>query len=170
MVFCTNEGIGIPYYSVQYLLRKYKKIRKVENKDVSGLKKPPSTIDELYIKIMSLRNRERKCSKDLTQDLRVDSGHSDDKSTLFQNLIKDIILIDLELFYLFSYSNATPPKMSKSIFTMNKYIFRRPSGGYLMCSTGRGVLPIDSLPNKIHANISLHLKLTLKFNMLIYVS
>lgn len=40
-----------------------------------------------------------------------------------------------------------------------------------MCSTGREmVLPIDSLPNKIHANISLHLKLTLKFNMLIYVS
>lgn len=40
-----------------------------------------------------------------------------------------------------------------------------------MCSTGREVvLPVDSLPNKIHANISLHLKLTLKFNMLIYVS
>ena len=61
--------------------------------------------------------------------------------------------------------------MSKAILKMNKRVFHRAIGGYSICRSGSGVgLPIISRPNKIHANITFHLKLTINFNKMLCVS
>lgn len=77
-------------HGVQYVLKTSEETEEIEDKKKRRARpKTLSTADELYLNIFLLRNREKKSSKDLKQDLRDASGFSVDPSTVCQNLISN---------------------------------------------------------------------------------